>query len=136
MCLTRPGATGRLRDALNGVASRSPNPPGASRRLLPAAAGLAVAALAISSYHAVGDAYYARYWVPQGFGMTSLLPQEMAHLGWFTVFGLVALVALAATLSGLDAVDGARRVVERLAARPPLLVGAVMALVTLCGLAV
>ncbi len=63
------------------------------------AAGLAL--LAGWSFHAVGDHFYARFWIPQGLGVHLVLIHELAHIALFTLFGLVTFAALSRALDGL-----------------------------------
>ncbi|HSE95915.1 MAG TPA: hypothetical protein VLD61_08485, partial [Methylomirabilota bacterium] len=48
----------------------------------------------IVGYHVVGAKYYRSYWVPQGVGMISLLPDELAHFALYGAFSLVAVALL------------------------------------------
>jgi len=61
-------------------------------------AALAVGLGAILSYHAAGRAFYAGFHVPQGTGMTHLLPEELAHIALFSAFGLAAVAGLTIAL--------------------------------------
>jgi hypothetical protein len=79
-----------------------------SRRLV----SLAVAVLVIAAFQAVGRAYYREFRIPQGLGMTHLLPDELAFLALFTVFGCAAWALLTAALartSMLARVEGSLR---------------------------
>lgn len=72
---------------------------------LTAVAATAVGALAIASHEAVARRFYGGLAIPQGVGMTHLLPDEIVALALFAVFGGVAGVAFAIAFheSGLAA---------------------------------
>jgi hypothetical protein len=74
----------------------APDPPGAFRQLLL----LGVAVLSLLAYDQVGRTYYRDFAVPQGVGMYSLLPEELAHYGMFMAFGLLVAWPLATLLGG------------------------------------
>jgi hypothetical protein len=62
-----------------------------------------LAALCISAYHALGEAFYGGYHLPQGLGIDRLLPEELAQAALFSLFGttVLALVTAALTPTGL-----------------------------------
>jgi hypothetical protein len=60
--------------------------------------GLAVFAATVLGYEAVGQGFYGNFQVPQGVGMTHILPPELAHWAVFVWFGFVAWLALFAVL--------------------------------------
>jgi hypothetical protein len=66
--------------------------------------GIAAALVSILAYRAVGDEFYSGFRIPQGSGMYVLLPEELAALGLFMLFGTVAVAGLAGALNGLGAV--------------------------------
>ncbi len=69
-----------------------------SRAQLQQLAGLLVFAAAVMTYESVGRTFYDNYHVPQGVGMSHLLPAELAHWVAFVCFGLVAWLGLFAVL--------------------------------------
>ncbi|HET9317696.1 MAG TPA: hypothetical protein VFQ51_19035 [Vicinamibacteria bacterium] len=73
-----------------------------SRRLV----SLALAVLVIAAFQAAGHAYYRDFRIPQGTGMAHLLPEELAFLALFTVFGLALWALLAAALFGTAVAAG------------------------------
>jgi hypothetical protein len=79
-----------------------------------------LAALVISSFHAVGLQYYRDFRVPQGLGMESPLPAELAYYTLFLVFGLVAVALLTFALAHTTLPAAARAAVRRGARRPGL----------------
>ncbi len=96
--------------------------------------GLGVALLAIVACGAVGTRYYGAFLLPHGSGMYHLMPEELAYITLFTVFGGVALLGLILALhpsSWLQAVS------QRLTAVPlPALAAGSAALLLGAGLAV
>lgn len=97
----------------------SPRAAGPAPAIHPAFAlgGAVLAALGIAAFHSVARVYYDDFRVPQGYGMDFPLPQELAHLCLFFVFGLAVVVLLAAALLGTRvpaaAVAGGRAVSRR-----------------------
>jgi hypothetical protein len=81
------------------------------------AGAAAIALLSAYSFHAVGDHFYAGFWVPQGLGVHLLLLHELAHVALFTLFGLVTFAALGLALDGLGPDDGGWHRLRRLAGR-------------------
>ncbi len=49
---------------------------------------------AILSFHIVGKRFYAGFWIPQGSGMNTLLPEEFTHATLYVVFGLSGMAFL------------------------------------------
>jgi len=86
--------------------------------------GLALALFAIAGYDAVGRKYYQGYAIPQGYGMDSLLPAELAQIALFVTFGALAMLGLAAALAGSRLMEEAVGVFRRVSRR----VGAVAGL--------
>jgi hypothetical protein len=85
-----------------------------SRRLV----SLAVAVLVIAAFQAVGRAYYRDFRIPQGTGMTHLLPEELAFLALFTVFGLALWALLTMALCGTSLVTRLEAVARAASTRP------------------
>jgi hypothetical protein len=61
---------------------------------------LGLAVLVILAYRAAGDRYYSGLAIPQGSGMTHLIPEELAVHALFTVFGAVAVLLLSWAIGG------------------------------------
>lgn len=85
-----------------------------SRRLV----SLAVAVLVIAAFQAVGRAYYRDFRIPQGTGMTHLLPEELAFLALFTVFGLALWALLTTALAGTAIVERVAAIGRAASSRP------------------
>jgi hypothetical protein len=102
-----------------------------SLRDVKALAGLLVAGSAIAGFHVLGRAYDG-WRVPQGFGMTHLLPEEVRLLAVFLALGTVALVGLATALLHTRVPD-AGLALGRAASRRLPLVAAGAALAVLVG---
>jgi hypothetical protein len=97
--------------------------------LLVRLAGLGLGLGSILAFRATGDAFYRGYRIPQGFGMAHLLPEELAFITLFVVWGGLATLGLGLALRGAPIVDSARRLFGRLAGRPTLTVYALTAFV-------
>jgi hypothetical protein len=93
-------------------------------------AGLALGAGSLVAFRVVGDELYQGYRFVQGVGMTHPLPDELAFILLFTVFGLTATLGFSIALMGAQA-DAARRLFARVAGRAGIAVFALAAL-TLC----
>lgn len=97
-------------------------------------ASLAAALGCILGYDAVGRLYYESFRVPQGYGMYHLLPEELAHLALFTLFGLAAAAFLFVAIRETVLCERALGAVEALSRRPWTTAVLVAVLVTLtCG---
>jgi hypothetical protein len=79
---------------------------------------VAAAALFISGFGAVGDAYYRGFRLLQGSGMAQLLPDELAFVALFTAFGAAAWLALAHTLAGTGFAVRAEAALREASRRP------------------
>ena len=80
--------------------------------LRPHAARLLGLGLAVASLYGMqrsGERFYAGFRIPQGFGMTHLLPEELAFTGLFVVFGCAAMLGGALALEGLPMVGALGR---------------------------
>ena len=97
---------------------RLPGPPAEVRSALVRASLLAAAVAVMASHEAVGRAFYGGFRLPQGTGMNNLVPEEVTQITMFTLFGGVAVAALAAALHGSASVAGGLALMRRLAARP------------------
>jgi Dolichyl-phosphate-mannose-protein mannosyltransferase len=85
----------------------------------------ALAALAALSYASVGRVFYDGFHVPQGTGMTHLVPEENTFLLMFIVFGGLALMGLTGALSGTGVVAALTGMLRAQAMRPwPCAMGA------------
>lgn len=74
-----------------------------------------VALATMLAHNAVGLAYYDGFWIPQGYGINHLLPEELAHSALFFFFGLVAGVFLVVALEGVTVSERDLARVRRLA---------------------
>jgi len=110
------------------AAPLSPGRAGRALRLL----GLPAAALVIVSFHAAARDYYSGFRVPQGLGMDSMLPEELAHYLLFFVYGSVATVLLTIGLLATPLPDRVISAFRLLARRRPV----ALALVVAVGVAV
>jgi 4-amino-4-deoxy-L-arabinose transferase-like glycosyltransferase len=77
-----------------------------------------LAALAAASYASIGRVFYDGFHVPQGIGMTHLVPEENTFLLMFIVFGGLALISLTGALSGTEMVAALTGIFRALARRP------------------
>lgn len=97
-----------------------------SRRLV----SLALAVLVIAAFQAAGRAYYRDFRIPQGTGMAHLLPDELAFLALFTMFGLALWALLAAALFGTALAQGLEAKGREASSHPWWVAVVVAALVT------
>ena len=72
----------------------------ATRESIARLGALAAFPLLLLAYQAVGQRFYDGFRIPQGQGMTHLLPPELGHLVMFVVFGVPAWAALACAIRG------------------------------------
>ena len=80
--------------------------------------GLGIGVSAVVSFAAAGREYYRDFRIPQGHGMTQLLPEELGFLLLYSAFGLVATAALAAGLEATRFAESARSALGRVARSP------------------
>jgi dolichyl-phosphate-mannose-protein mannosyltransferase len=96
---------------------------------------LAVAVLATAAFSAVGRAFYADFHLPQGTGMTRIVPEEATFVLMFCAFGSAAVLGFAGALG--TGTEGRLRTLLRAAASRPAAAAAVLgALALLASLAV
>lgn len=93
--------------------------------------GLVVFVAALWTYESAGQAFYDSYRVPQGVGMTHILPPELTHWVVFFWFGLVAWLALFAVLRAGALGQALERVFDR-CRRNALVAVAVVATIAAC----
>ena len=97
----------------------------AAARLL----ALGGALLIVTAYGAVGASFYGGFSLPQGVGMSGLLPVEVSAIAVFIVFGGAAWVLLTLGLRGTALVQGAVGVVGAIARRHAGIAAALTSLV-------
>jgi hypothetical protein len=102
-------------------------PSAASSREVARLAALAGAVLTVAAYRAVGDEFYGGFALPQGSGMNSLLPAELAAFAIFIVFGGAAWALLIVALRGSAPVGWAVGAVDAAARRGGVAVAAAAA---------
>ena len=75
-------------------------------------------ALTILAYRDIGENYYRGFWMPHGFPVVGLSPEELAHFVLFVLFGTVAIGFYYRALDGTALVDRAVDLFRQLRARP------------------
>ncbi|MCU0241775.1 MAG: hypothetical protein MUF51_05075, partial [Vicinamibacteria bacterium] len=69
---------------------------------------LLVALWSIAAFRDIGRLFYKGYHIPQGYGMTHLLPEELAHTLLFMLFGAHAMIGLGLALLGTSVIERLR----------------------------
>jgi hypothetical protein len=96
-----------------------------------AASSLVAGLAALVLFAAVGREFYGDFELPQGSGMYSLLPEELAFCSLFLVFGLAAWAALTIAVCATRLPDAMARLAAAAGRRPRTLAIVVAALVAL-----